>query len=318
MGTQGHLPFGDSWYSTGSVDEWKFTSYERDSDTLLDYALMRFDSARLARFLTPDPSSASINRADPQSWNRYAYVTNDPINAADPTGLAGQCRPNICEDPHQDDDLARMFNYSCGTIEGMPVPCQFFNAIYATGATVKMWCDSWSGCGNVQARMDGKIYQYTWIPKHNESSGIVDPTCDGSLGPCASDVLIKTFWGHWDWVLVGFLPGHDGEMLSLSAQAVLTHPILRTAAATMNDPRTIAGWYGASAVAGLMMFPSAALEMLIAGKDAWLTFEYMWPGATEDMLNILTPGLNIPVTEWGAALSGALMGQEVYDWYTSD
>jgi hypothetical protein len=34
---------------------------------------------------------------------------------------------------------------------------------------------------------------------------------------------------------------------------VFQQPILRTAAATMNDPRTMAGWYGLSAVAGLAM-----------------------------------------------------------------
>lgn len=85
-GTQGHLPFGESWYSTGTVDKWKFTSYERDSDTGLDYALMRFDSARLARFMTPDAYMGSIDGSDPQSWNRYTYVGNDPCNATDPLG----------------------------------------------------------------------------------------------------------------------------------------------------------------------------------------------------------------------------------------
>ena len=34
----GHLPFGELWYSTGTVDKWKFTSYERDTDTNLGLA----------------------------------------------------------------------------------------------------------------------------------------------------------------------------------------------------------------------------------------------------------------------------------------
>jgi RHS repeat-associated protein len=87
IGTQGHLPFGEGWYLTGTVDKWKFTTYERDSDTNLDYAIMRFDSARLARFMSPDPYDGSANPGDPQSWNRYAYVVNDPVNAFDPLGL---------------------------------------------------------------------------------------------------------------------------------------------------------------------------------------------------------------------------------------
>lgn len=49
---------------------------------------MRFDSARLGRFTSPDPTADSISPADPQSWNRYSYVGNDPCNAVDPMGLA--------------------------------------------------------------------------------------------------------------------------------------------------------------------------------------------------------------------------------------
>ena len=93
IGTQGHLPFGEGWYLTGTVDKWKFTTYERDSDTNLDYAIMRFDSARLARFMSPDPYDGSANPGDPQSWNRYAYVVNDPVNAFDPLGLWLDGRP---------------------------------------------------------------------------------------------------------------------------------------------------------------------------------------------------------------------------------
>ena len=33
----GHAPFGESWYDGGS-SKWKFTSYERDSESGLDYA----------------------------------------------------------------------------------------------------------------------------------------------------------------------------------------------------------------------------------------------------------------------------------------
>src|SRR5215831_18525025 len=35
----GELPFGETWYETGTADKWKFTSYERDSETALDYAI---------------------------------------------------------------------------------------------------------------------------------------------------------------------------------------------------------------------------------------------------------------------------------------
>jgi len=41
----------------------------------------------MARFLSPDPLLNSGRPDDPQSWNRYAYVRNNPLNRVDPTGL---------------------------------------------------------------------------------------------------------------------------------------------------------------------------------------------------------------------------------------
>src|SRR5579872_3973846 len=42
------------------------------------------------RWLSPDPAGlAAVNPADPQSWNRYAYVGNQPLSAVDPLGLCG-------------------------------------------------------------------------------------------------------------------------------------------------------------------------------------------------------------------------------------
>src|SRR5207248_303305 len=41
----------------------------------------------MGRFLTPDPSFENIDLETPQSWNLYAYVNGDPVNANDPSGL---------------------------------------------------------------------------------------------------------------------------------------------------------------------------------------------------------------------------------------
>jgi hypothetical protein len=35
----------------------------------------------------PDPYDGSYDLTDPQSFNRYSYVGNDPVNLLDPTGL---------------------------------------------------------------------------------------------------------------------------------------------------------------------------------------------------------------------------------------
>jgi hypothetical protein len=48
--------------------------------------------------MTPDPYQASGGPARPQSWNRYSYVLNDPVNHTDRNGLL--CDDG-CPDPFQ-------------------------------------------------------------------------------------------------------------------------------------------------------------------------------------------------------------------------
>ncbi|HMX24700.1 MAG TPA: DUF2380 domain-containing protein [Blastocatellia bacterium] len=65
----------------------KFTSYERDAETNLDYAQARYYGNLLGRFTSPDPFDESGSPQEPQSWNRYSYVLNQPTIATDPWGL---------------------------------------------------------------------------------------------------------------------------------------------------------------------------------------------------------------------------------------
>ncbi|MEM8535960.1 MAG: RHS repeat-associated core domain-containing protein, partial [Chloroflexota bacterium] len=60
-----------------------FTGQRRD-DTGLLYYHARYYDPRLGRFLSPD--ILVPDPANPQDWNRYTYVRNNPMNATDPTG----------------------------------------------------------------------------------------------------------------------------------------------------------------------------------------------------------------------------------------
>jgi RHS repeat-associated protein len=90
-------PWGEDRGTPGANDTVKFATYTRDSATLLDYADQRYYVSSQGRFLTPDPYRATTNSANnptsPQSWNHYAYVTGDPVNLHDPSGLYG-CTPD--------------------------------------------------------------------------------------------------------------------------------------------------------------------------------------------------------------------------------
>ena len=66
----------------------RFTGHERDLQTGYDYMHFRFYGSNMGRFLKPDNIPGALT--DPQSWNLYAYVRNNPANATDPTGHVPQ------------------------------------------------------------------------------------------------------------------------------------------------------------------------------------------------------------------------------------
>jgi RHS repeat-associated protein len=101
-----YLPYGESYFYTPSCSasaiSLKFTGKERDSESNLDNSQARYYSSQQGRFMSPDPAGiAAADPSDPQSWNQYAYVQNNPVNLTDPTGLdASGCNtplgPGLC------------------------------------------------------------------------------------------------------------------------------------------------------------------------------------------------------------------------------
>jgi RHS repeat-associated protein len=93
-----YLPFGEELYAgtsgrtqaqgyaADSVRQ-KFTAYERDDETGLDYAQARYHSSKQGRFTSIDPLSASARLSDPQTLNRYSYSGNNPVVFSDPSGM---------------------------------------------------------------------------------------------------------------------------------------------------------------------------------------------------------------------------------------
>jgi RHS repeat-associated protein len=100
-----YLPFGEELttgtgsrssvqgYSVPDGIRQKFTQKERDTETGLDYFLARYYSSAHGRFTSTDPLLASGRVANPQTWNRYAYVLNNPLHFVDPSGLVEQADP---------------------------------------------------------------------------------------------------------------------------------------------------------------------------------------------------------------------------------
>ena len=64
-----------------------FTAKERDSETGLDYFGFRYLSSAQGRWTSPDKPFADQSPVDPQSWNLYSYVRNNPLRSVDDNGL---------------------------------------------------------------------------------------------------------------------------------------------------------------------------------------------------------------------------------------
>jgi RHS repeat-associated protein len=83
-----YLPFGEPWTAAPTGTETRrFGGKERDGETAFDYFGARYYASQSGRFTTVDPV-VDIERAlvEPQLWNRYAYVVNNPFRYVDPDG----------------------------------------------------------------------------------------------------------------------------------------------------------------------------------------------------------------------------------------
>jgi RHS repeat-associated protein len=84
-------PFGEAYDTvTGGPSQLDFTGLTRDTISDEYDTVNREQHPNQGRWVSPDPAGLGATEAvSPQSWNRYAYVTNNPLLLTDPTGLDG-------------------------------------------------------------------------------------------------------------------------------------------------------------------------------------------------------------------------------------
>ena len=82
------LSFGDGQATSGSdTDAYHFAGLDHDSETDTDHAQFRQYSNAQGRWMSPDPYTGSYDLSNPQSFNRYMYVLNNPLAYVDQMGL---------------------------------------------------------------------------------------------------------------------------------------------------------------------------------------------------------------------------------------
>lgn len=111
-GQQGHYPFGEPWYASGTTTKWTFANFERDPESGNDYSTSRYYVSRLGRFASPVSTTGSPG--EPQTLNRYSFAKDDPPNLHGLSGSGGLggpagdlgcpfwncgCYPFICDCP---------------------------------------------------------------------------------------------------------------------------------------------------------------------------------------------------------------------------
>ncbi len=83
----GWAPFGEYYAGTGTSDR-VFTGQRQDVvGGIWDFMFRQYSPAQ-GRWMVPDPAGlAAVDITNPQTWNRYAYVGNNPLSNVDPLGL---------------------------------------------------------------------------------------------------------------------------------------------------------------------------------------------------------------------------------------
>jgi RHS repeat-associated protein len=85
-----YTAFGTIRYENGiTPTDYRYTGQLQQAVIGLDYYNARWYDPQLGRFVQPD--SAIATTTDPASYDRYAYVNNNPINKNDPTGYCPWC-----------------------------------------------------------------------------------------------------------------------------------------------------------------------------------------------------------------------------------
>jgi RHS repeat-associated protein len=89
-----YAPYGENYAEIGTQDR-NFTGMNQDTIASGPYplydGLFREYHPTWGRWVSPDPAGlAAVNPSGPQTWNRYAYVMNNPTGLTDPLGL---CQP---------------------------------------------------------------------------------------------------------------------------------------------------------------------------------------------------------------------------------
>lgn len=131
---QAYSPFGELYDMFGSNSgEFKtFGTLTGDfaptTTTPLMWDTPNRELSMVGRWLSPDPAGlGAVDFANPQSWNRYSYVGNQPLTRSDPSGLVACCAngmgPNSLYTMPECAANEGCINIAVCNVDGLDQPC---------------------------------------------------------------------------------------------------------------------------------------------------------------------------------------------------
>ncbi len=294
-----YAPFGEAYAGAGAGEQMLTGKGQRLAAGIHDFPFCHYSPAQ-GRWLSPDPSGlAAVNPANPQSWNAYAYVANQPLSATDPLGLNWNYRNNTACAPLPGTQVFQGVPYVCAN-GGSEGEVQTFT-VSATpeAAPAPMWemacgADCISGVlGDAVASLQAAVNSFV-----NEMSSHPDsPGASGGGGVGGGSVAGSVATSG---------PANRGVPLNPRAQAIFS--LVGQETGSLTNWKFWAGWEGASLAAGAV--PSLG-PLYDAAGDSALSVEAAAPGTTasaSDFLDSMMAG-SPPSLSWGGA--AALLVQ----WY---
>lgn len=176
-----YAPFGEINSNWGSVPRGDFTGQDHFTapDGSYDFPARKYSSVQ-SRWFSPDPTIGSLS--DPQSFNKYGYVSNNPLALTDSSGLCAAAPGEPCNGHWERLDSG---------IEGAGMGCSI-DGIAASCAAVSAFADIGGGgeIGVICATCSAFGYGTQWsvtsggeLMKNIPSSASYDPDeGDGPLG----------------------------------------------------------------------------------------------------------------------------------------
>jgi RHS repeat-associated protein len=183
-----YAPYGENYAEVGTTDR-NFTGQNQDTISSGPYPLYDFLYREYhptwGRWVSPDPAGlGAVDPSNPQSWNRYAYVTNNPLALTDPLGrdLQGGWGPVVppyaaCETCVIDMGWSGWEHPYFGgggsnpcSIDGIPAPCGLVYGMASSGSLAACSAGIGPFCSGWVSNRQGQMAYATFAPTATNSS----------------------------------------------------------------------------------------------------------------------------------------------------